>query len=96
MNEHNATGPRRERSAAKPQREHHATAPQLPWMAWQVGERVVVRYRLPDGLHDALGHLTDVNAHSVTVETKRGPVTVPAQTMVTGKRVPPAPPTQRQ
>ncbi|MDT3767827.1 2-hydroxymuconic semialdehyde dehydrogenase [Gleimia hominis] len=105
MNEHNATGPRRERSTAKPQREHGtsrpqaehgASTPQLPWMAWQVGERVVVRYRLPDGLHDALGHLTEVNAHSVTVETKRGPVTVPAQTMVTGKRVPPAPPTQRQ
>lgn len=64
----------------------------LPWMRWSVGERVVVRYRLADGLHDALGYLTQVTPDAVTVATRhRGSVRVEAHTMVTGKRVPPSP-----
>lgn len=63
----------------------------LPWMEWEVGERVVVRYRKPDGLYDALGHLTEVAADHVTVNTRKGLVTVPANLMVTGKRVPESP-----
>ena len=65
--------------------------PSLPWMQWQVGQRVVVRYRKPDGLYDALGHLTEVAPTHVTVHTRKGLVTVPASVMVTGKRVPESP-----
>ena len=65
--------------------------PQLPWMSFAVGERIVIRYRLPDGLHDALGEALEVAPTHVTVATRRGPVRVDARTMVTGKRVPPPP-----
>lgn len=68
------------------------TPPPLPWMAWSVGDRVVVRYRDTDGLvTDALGHLLDVAPGYVVVDTKRGPVRVEARTMITGKKVPPSP-----
>jgi len=50
---------------------------------------VVVRYRLDDGLHDALGDLLEVAVDHVTVRTRRGDVRVEATTMVTGKTVPP-------
>ncbi|HHW82696.1 MAG TPA: hypothetical protein GX743_02570 [Actinomycetales bacterium] len=61
-------------------------------MEWEVGERVVVRYRDSDGMRtDALGHLTEVAMGHVCVETKRGNVRVDARSMITGKRVPPAP-----
>ncbi|PFG38751.1 hypothetical protein ATJ97_1238 [Georgenia soli] len=65
--------------------------PQLPWTSWHVGERVVVRYREADGLHDALGDLLEVGRDAVVVRTRRGDVRVPAAAMVTGKRVPPPP-----
>ena len=65
--------------------------PPLPWMNWRVGHRVVLRYRLADGLHDALGDVIEVAPDHVTVMTRRGGVRVDAHTMVTGKRVPPAP-----
>ncbi|MGO3797075.1 MAG: putative acetyltransferase [Pauljensenia sp.] len=58
-------------------------------MAWEPGTRVVVRYRLADGLHDALGDLLEVAADHVTVRTRRGDIRVEASTMVTGKKVPP-------
>ena len=64
---------------------------QLPWMSFAVGERIVIRYRLADGLHDALGEALEVAPTHVTVATRRGPVRVDARTMVTGKRVPPPP-----
>lgn len=64
---------------------------ELPWMQWEIGQRVVVRYRLSDGLYDALGHLTEVAPDHVTVKTRRGDVTVRAETMVTGKIVPESP-----
>ena len=61
-------------------------------MAWSPGERVVVRYRDDDGSpRDALGHLLEVAPDHVTVQTKRGVVVVHARTMITGKKVPPAP-----
>lgn len=63
----------------------------LPWLEWKVGERVVLRRREPDGLYDALGEVLEVCADHVTIQTRKGPVTVPASKMVTGKRVPPAP-----
>lgn len=65
------------------------TLPPLPWLSWDPGTRVVVRYRLADGLHDALGDLLEVAADHVTVRTRRGDIRVEASTMVTGKRVPP-------
>ena len=68
------------------------TPPPLPWLQWQVGERVVVRYRVDDGFSDALGDLLEVRRDGVVVRTRRGDVEVPATAMVTGKRVPPAPP----
>ena len=67
------------------------TPPPLPWLKWSPGERVVVRYRLSDGLHDALGTLLETSFDHVVVETRRGPVRVEAATMVTGKKVPPPP-----
>ncbi len=65
--------------------------PRLPWLSWKVGERVVLRRREADGLYDALGEVLAVSADSVTILTRKGPVTVPAEKMVTGKRVPPPP-----
>lgn len=64
--------------------------PRLPWTAWSPGMRVVVRYRLADGLHDALGDLEECAPDHVTIRTRRGSVRVEAATMVTGKEVPPA------
>jgi hypothetical protein len=68
-----------------------------PWRAWQVGERVVVRYRLavdgPGPRHsDALGELVAVGPEGLTVRTKGGDVVVPAAAIALGKRVPPPPP----
>lgn len=66
-------------------------APKLPWLDWKVGERVVLRRREADGLYDALGEVLEVSVNHVTINTRKGPVQVPAEKMVTGKRVP-APP----
>ena len=66
--------------------ETHAI-PNLPWMQLGVGSRVVVRYRLDDGL----GTLIEAAPTYVIIETRRGQVRVDARTMVTGKRVPPPP-----
>lgn len=65
--------------------------PSLPWLSWQKGERVVLRYRLEDGLHDALGEVVESAFDHVSINTRRGIVRVEASTMVTGKRVPPPP-----
>lgn len=65
--------------------------PVLPWLEWSAGERVVVRYRLSDGLHDALGDVIESEIDHVTINTRRGVVRVESSTMVTGKRVPPPP-----
>ncbi|GAA4421759.1 hypothetical protein GCM10023169_15060 [Georgenia halophila] len=65
--------------------------PPPPWNEWRPGERIVVRYRAEDGLHDALGYLVEVGADGVVVRTRRGDVPVAAGTMLTGKRVPPPP-----
>ncbi|WP_240623059.1 hypothetical protein [Schaalia canis] len=65
--------------------------PRLPWLEWKPGDRVVLRYRLEDGLHDALGDVIESTVDHVTINTRRGPVRVEAPTMVTGKKVPPPP-----
>lgn len=62
------------------------------WLQWEVGQRVVVRHRIADGrLTDALGHLQRVDATGVEVVTKRGVVSIPAEAIMIGKLVPPAP-----
>ncbi|QOR69843.1 hypothetical protein IM660_14435 [Ruania alkalisoli] len=66
------------------------------WRTWRAGERVVVRFRIPEGgLTDALGELLRVDDSGVEVETRRGAVTVPAEAIVLAKRVPPPPPRRR-
>jgi hypothetical protein len=56
-----------------------------------LGTRVVVRTRIAGGYTDALGVLRERSAASVSVETKRGLVTLPMQDVVAAKQVPPAP-----
>lgn len=65
------------------------------WAEWSVGQRVVVRYRVPGGVTDALGELLRVDSAGVEVATKRGPVEVPAELITHAKLVPPAPPKRR-
>lgn len=63
----------------------------------QIGDRVVLRYRLDSptddaAVSDALGEVHEVNAHQVTVNTRREPVVVERHTITHAKRVPPPPP----
>lgn len=65
------------------------------WQDWAVGERVTVRYRIPGGFSDALGYIRRLDSTGMDVETRRGLVTVPAELITIGKRVPP-PPARRE
>ncbi|WP_282946833.1 hypothetical protein [Cellulomonas endometrii] len=74
--------------------------PDAPWRAWRVGQRVVVRRRLPAGepqpYTDVLGDLVAVDDAGVTVRTRRsGDVRVPRAEIAIGKLVPPAPERRR-
>lgn len=61
-------------------------------MIFTPGLRVVIRYRLDDGMAtDALGYVTAVNATHCVVETKRGAVSVPLADVIAAKEVPPPP-----
>lgn len=60
--------------------------------ALAIGTRVVVRRREADGFHDALGDLVARDDDTCTVQTRRGPVTVPFTAVTRAKTVPPAPP----
>lgn len=56
------------------------------------GTRVVIRYRLPEGIAtDALGYLHTVSDTHCVVATKRGLETVPLAAVVAAKEVPPPP-----
>lgn len=56
------------------------------------GQRVVVRYRLPDGqATDALGNLLSASATQLVVESTRGTVTIAVDDVIAAKRVPPPP-----
>ncbi len=66
---------------------NNPTPPPLPWMRWEVGDRVVVRYNEPDGVHDALGTLLEREPGYVVIEARRGVVRVAAESMITGRRV---------
>ena len=70
---------------------HSIIANMTPDANPELGSRVVVRYRLEDGLHDALGILLEKAPTHVVIDTRRGRVKVDARTMVTGKQVPPPP-----
>ena len=69
-------------------RQNSDTPPRLPWLEWEPGQRVVVRYREEGGgLRDALGTLVETAPDHVVIEARRGRVRVEARHMVTGKRV---------
>ena len=57
-----------------------------------LGTRVVVRYRISDGLTDALGELVGIGETECTVRTRRADVVIPLALVVAAKAVPPAPP----
>jgi len=52
---------------------------------------VVVRYRIPGGLTDALGELVSMNDGECTVRTRRGDVVVDLEMVTAAKAVPPPP-----
>lgn len=55
-----------------------------------VGERVVIRFLLPDDrATDALGEVLARDPRVCTIETIRGPVPVPIAAAIAAKRVPP-------
>ena len=61
----------------------------------EIGMRVVVRYRLPDGrATDALGVLVTADATHLVVDGKRGVERIAVDDVIAAKRVPP-PPTAR-
>ncbi|HEX2246121.1 MAG TPA: hypothetical protein VHH13_01015 [Arthrobacter sp.] len=55
------------------------------------GTRVVVRYRIDDGVTDALGYLIGLGPADCTVRTRRGDVVVPLDRVEAAKAVPPPP-----
>ena len=56
------------------------------------GQRVVVRYRLPDGrATDALGTLLSATETQLVVEGKRGVETIAVADVIAAKPVPPPP-----
>ncbi|WP_426996458.1 hypothetical protein [Pseudarthrobacter sp. N5] len=55
------------------------------------GTRVVVRYRIDDGLTDALGYLVQTADGESTVRTRRSDVVIPLDLVVAAKEVPPEP-----
>jgi hypothetical protein len=57
-----------------------------------LGDRLVVRAHDGVGARDALGELTGRTAETVTIATRRGPVTVRRSDVVAAKPVPPPPP----
>lgn len=57
----------------------------------QPGQRVVIRYTDGGSPTDAVGSVTAAAESSVTVETKRGAVTIPRETILLVHELPPAP-----
>lgn len=58
----------------------------------QVGTRLVVRYRIPGGLTDALGELISIDHTDCIVRTRRhGDVTIALAEVALAKLVPPPP-----
>ncbi|GAA4284093.1 hypothetical protein GCM10022261_16240 [Brevibacterium daeguense] len=55
------------------------------------GMRVVIRFRVGSDASDALGTVLEAGADSVTVDTKRGPVTIDTEDIILVHEIPPAP-----
>lgn len=53
---------------------------------------MVVRYRIEDGLTDALGYLVRATEGSCTVRTRTSDVDIPLAMVIAAKEVPPPPP----
>ncbi|WP_243836819.1 putative acetyltransferase [Paenarthrobacter nitroguajacolicus] len=72
------------------------TPPNLPprqfLLAAEPGIRVVVRYRIEDGLTDALGYLVGTTEGSCTIRTRTADVEIPLAMVIAAKEVPPPPP----
>lgn len=69
------------------------TPDERPWLAWPLGARVIVRRRLAEGGYsDVVGDVLTADDDGVQVETRRGPVHVPAAEIAIGKLIPPAQP----
>lgn len=61
-------------------------------LPFDVGDRVVVRYRLPDGqATDALGVLISATPTTLVVDGRRGEVSIEVDVVIAAKRVPAAP-----
>jgi len=60
--------------------------------ASDVGSRVMVRKAIAEGFTDVVGDLVEWSGDSLTIITRRGPVVVAQNSIVAGKRVPPAQP----
>ncbi|MGO1315447.1 MAG: hypothetical protein ACTMIR_00185 [Cellulomonadaceae bacterium] len=76
-----------------------ADAAAMPWLAWPLGQRVMIRRRIVDETHvytDLLGEILDRDDSGVTLRTRRGDVRVPAAEIAIGKPVPPPPPRRRR
>lgn len=75
------------------------TPPHLPprqfLLTAEPGIRVVVRYRVEDGLTDALGYVVATTESSVTVRTRAADVVIPLPAVIAAKEVPP-PPARRE
>lgn len=56
-----------------------------------LGSRVVVRYRIEDGLTDVLGYLAEVSETQCTVQTRSGDVIIALELIQAAKPVPPPP-----
>ncbi len=65
------------------------------WRAWEVGQRVTVRFRIDGGFTDALGYIRRIDETGMDIETRRGLVTVAAELITVGKLVPPPPARRR-
>ncbi|WP_066295742.1 putative acetyltransferase [Arthrobacter luteolus] len=59
------------------------------------GRRAVVRYRIEEGLTDALGTITALDPAGCTIATRTGEVFIPWELVTAGKPVPEAPPRRR-
>lgn len=66
--------------------------PQQFLSAAPLGTRVVVRYRIDEGLTDALGELLARSGGDCTIRTRRDDVVIPLALVVAAKEVPPPPP----
>jgi hypothetical protein len=55
----------------------------------------VVRYRIADGLTDALGYLLEAGETSCTVRTRTSDVVIPLDLVIAAKQVPPPPPRRK-